>query len=541
MLTFESGLIGIFKRHLPSSDTDPAMTAQSQIQDVSEEIIKRLAQLTPLQYEHKRIQAALKLKIRTTALDKLVETQRRKNSTNENLQGRRLEFPKIEPWPDPVNGAEVLLDVANAFSRYMSLPTGAADVLALWCAHAHAFEAFQCSPRLNITSPEKQCGKTTLRDLIALLVPRPMPTENLTVAVLFRAVQSSKPTVLADECDAWLGKNDEMRALLNAGHRLGGQVYRCEGDRNEVRGFEVFAPAVLCGIGALPGTLHDRSIKIRLRRAKRGEVQERFDSRRTQREVELCRKLGRFSADNLTLLKECDPVLPPNAFNRLADNWRPLFEIAEIAGGDWPTRASHAFTQLVMKEETDAHGEGTMLLVDIREILKETNSDRIFSRSLVEELFGLSHRPWPEANRGRAITENWLARRLALFGIKPKTMRIDDARAKGYEVADFTEAFDRYLTESDSSIRDTVTSAQRLDSEAFVQRDNDGGCHGSEAPQTRTNPTLSRCHGSEPSDQRCPFCKEIGLTLRSTGNNGNRITEKRCPHCRELVETYFPA
>src|SRR5688500_16055275 len=125
------------------------MTAQSQVKDVSEENIERLAKLTPLLYERQRNRMALKLKIRTTALDKLVETQRRKNSTNANLQGRPLEFPEIELWPDPVNGAEVLVDVANAFSRYMSLPTGAADVLALWCAHAHAFEAFQCSPRLN--------------------------------------------------------------------------------------------------------------------------------------------------------------------------------------------------------------------------------------------------------------------------------------------------------------------------------------------------------------------------------------------------------
>lgn len=517
------------------------MTAQSQIRDVSEEIIKRLAQLTPLQYERQRNSAAVKLKIRTTALDKLVDTQRKKNSTNETLQGRRLEFPEIEPWPEAVNGAEVLSGVADAFSRYMSLPNGAAHVLALWCAHAHSFEAFQCSPRLNISSPEKQCGKTTLRDLITLFVPRPMQTENLTVAVLFRAVQSSKPTLLADECDAWLGKNDDLRALLNAGHRRGGQVYRCEGDGHEVRGFEVFAPAVLCGIGAIPATLHDRSIRIGLRRAKRGEVEERFDSRRTQRELELCRKLARFCADNHSLLEECDPVLPSNVFNRLADNWRPLFAVAEIAGVDWPERASDAFSQLVTKEESDAHGEGTMLLIDIREILNETYSQRIFSRSLVEELCRLSDRPWPEANRGKAITENWLARRLAPFGIKPTTKRIDDDRAKGYEVSDFTEAFDRYLTRPDSSNRDTVTSEQRPDSEAFSNRDNEESRHDLEVTQTSTNTDLSRCHGSEVTDQRCPFCKKIGLTVHSTGNNGNRSIEKRCLHCRELVESYSPA
>jgi hypothetical protein len=510
------------------------------MKDISEEIVEKLAKLPALQYERERNSAAAKLKIRITALDKLVDAERKKNSTNETLQGRRLDFPEIEPWPEPVNGADVLSDVADAFSRYISLPSGAADVLALWCAHAHSFEAFQCSPRLNISSPEKQCGKTTLRDLIALLVPRPMPTENLTVAVLFRAVQSCKPTLLADECDAWLGKNEEIRGLLNAGHGRGGQVYRCEGDGNEVRGFEVFAPAVLCGIGTLPGTLHDRSIQIGLRRAKRGEFAERFDSRRTQREVELCRKLARFCADSYSLLEECDPVLPPNVFNRLADNWRPLFAIAEIAGGDWPTRASHAFTQLVIKEERDAHGEGTMLLVDIREILNETNSERIFSRSLVEELCRLSDRPWPEANRGRAITENWLARRLALFEIRPRTVRIDHERAKGYEISDFTEAFDRYLPESESSIRDTVTSEQKSDLQHISNRDSEESCHGSEVTETSINADLSRCHASELKNQRCPFCQQIGLTEHVTGNNGNQCIEKRCLHCREVVESYFP-
>lgn len=520
------------------------MTAQSskpspEKKDASEEFINRLARLTRLQYEHHRERAALKLKIRTTALDRLVEGQRRKNLSNETLQGRPIAFPQIEPWPEPVDGAEILADVADTFSRYMSLPNGAADVLALWCAHAHTFESFQCSPRLNVSSPEKQCGKTTLRDLIALLVPRPMQTENLSTAVLFRSVQSSKPTLLADECDAWLGKNEDLRALLNSGHRQGGQVFRCVGDDHEVRAFEVFAPAVLCGIGALPGTLHDRSIRIGLRRAKRGEVAERFDSRRTQREVELCRKLARFCADNYTLLEECDPVLPSNVFNRLADNWRPLFAVAEIAGGDWPTRASHAFAHVGIKEETDAHGEGTMLLVDIREIVNEANEERIFSRLLVEKLCGLSDRPWPEGNRGREITEHWLARRLASFGIRPRTMRIDDDRAKGYEVRDFTEAFERYLTESETSNRDSVTSEQKPESEHLSNRDNEESRHGSEVTETSINADLSRCHGSEVTDQRCPFCKKFGLTQHSTGNNGNRIMEKRCLHCRELVESYI--
>jgi hypothetical protein len=110
----------------------------------------------------------------------------------------------------------------------------------------------------------------------------------------------------------------------------------------------------------------DRSIVIRLERAKPGELKERFDSRRVDREKELCRKLARFVADNAARLEACDPVLPAGAFNRLADNWRPLFAVAEIAGGDWPQRAADAFAKLNGQDDADAQGIGTMLLADIR-------------------------------------------------------------------------------------------------------------------------------------------------------------------------------
>ena len=236
-----------------------------------------------------------------------------------------------------------------------------------------------------------------------------------------------------------------MRGLLNSGHRHNGQAFRCVGDNYEVRGFKVFAPAVLCGIGALPGTLHDRSIVICLERAKLGEIRERFDSRRVDREKELCRKLARFVADNAARLEACDPILPPGAFNRVADKWRPLFAIAEIAGGDWPQRAADAFAKLNDKENGDAQGIGTMLLADIRQVFVEKNAKRIFSKSLVETLCGMTDRQWPEAHRGKPITETWLAHRLRAFGINSRTLRIGERRAKGYESADFTEAFGRYL------------------------------------------------------------------------------------------------
>ena len=65
-------------------------------------------------------------------------------------------------WPEPVDGAQVLDQVASRFSFYVKLPVGAADALALWDAHANAFAAFPLSPRLNLSSSESAAAKPPL-------------------------------------------------------------------------------------------------------------------------------------------------------------------------------------------------------------------------------------------------------------------------------------------------------------------------------------------------------------------------------------------
>jgi putative DNA primase/helicase len=429
-----------------------------------DDIITRLAALPPLAYERQRDAEANNLGVRVSVLDGLVNDKRPKSgSQDDTLQGQSADLAEVEPWPEPVNGAEVLAEVATTFTRYAVLPAGAGDALALWCAHAHAFRAFLCSPRLNIFSPEKRCGKTTLRDVVAVFVPRPLLTENLSVAVLFRLVDDKAPTILADEYDAWMRDNDELRGMLNSGHRRGGMAYRCEGDNHEVRGFRVHAPVVLCGIGPLPGTLHDRSIVIPLERAKPGELHARFDSRHMEPEHELCRKLARWCADNSAALEASDPTLPSGAFNRQADNWRPLFAVAEQAGGDWPGRAAAAYAKLTATEDVDAQGIGAALLADIRQVFTDAEAEHMFSKKLVESLCALTDRPWPEAHKGRQITEAWLARRLRSFGVVSRNIRHGTQQAKGYAVEDFAEVFERYLPTQGPTKRPSVPTPENID------------------------------------------------------------------------------
>ena len=380
-----------------------------------------------------------------------------------DAQGSAVEFANVEPWEKPVNGAEVLNELAATFSRYIALPPGAADALALWTAHTHAFDAFIHTPRLNPCSPDKGCGKTTLLDVLAALVPRPLRTESITPAVLFRLVELHKPTLLLDEVDAYLNEAEELRGLLNAGHKRGAKAYRCEGENNAVRSFAAFAPAALAGIGSLPGTLHDRSIVIKLVRSKPGEVTARFDSRRTEKETELCRKLARWITDNLAKLKECDPQLPQTAFNRLADNWRPLFAVAEVAGGDWPQRAAAAFAKLTSEDDLDAQGVGTILLADIASLFAAAGVDKLPSAALAKSLAEMEGRPWADWGKfKKPISPNQLANQLRRFGVAPRTIRVGDETAKGYALPDFTEAFDRFLPKPTLSDRHTVTTLENI-------------------------------------------------------------------------------
>jgi putative DNA primase/helicase len=262
--------------------------------ETDEEAIDRLTALSPMQFDRSVQAEANALGISVTTLRKQVEERRTgSNKSGAQLQGQAVELADVEPCEHEVNGADVLNDVAETISKYVAMPDGAADVTALWIAHAHAIIAFSHTPRLNIQSPEKRCGKTTLRDVVATLVPKRLSTENLSTPVMFRVVDKYRPTLLADECDSWINDNEDLRGLLNAGHKRGGQALRCVGEDFEPRAFNVFVPVVLAGIGSLPGTLHDRSIVVRLARAKPGEVTTRFDSRHTEQEAVLCRKLAR--------------------------------------------------------------------------------------------------------------------------------------------------------------------------------------------------------------------------------------------------------
>ena len=51
------------------------------------------------------------------------------------MQGRAIAFPEPEPWPEPVDGAALLDEIAKAIGAHVVMPEASRDACALWVAH----------------------------------------------------------------------------------------------------------------------------------------------------------------------------------------------------------------------------------------------------------------------------------------------------------------------------------------------------------------------------------------------------------------------
>jgi uncharacterized protein DUF3631 len=393
--------------------------------------IERLAKLTPLEYEQQRKGAAEKLGIRAGILDRLVRDERvRLGLDDDSKQGHAIAFPEPEPWPEPVNGAALLDEIATTLRSYVVMLDHCRDICALWGMHAYLVDRFIVSPRLGIQSPTKQCGKTTLLDVLSRLVPRPLPSQNVTPAAIFRVVEAHQPILLIDEADTFLYDNDDLRGILN-GNRKGSTVLRTIGDDHEPSAFSVYTAVAIALIGQLPDTLHDRAVIIGLQRRRASETITSFRPDRADHLDVLARKMARWAKDHAARVAEADPAMPDGIINRRADNLRPLLAIADTAGGEWPERARKAAEASHNAEDDDA-SRFELLLGDIRDafakegeapvanMFAEKVDVEIASADLVKELVAIEGRPWAEMGKsGKPLTQAKLARMLKPLGITP--------------------------------------------------------------------------------------------------------------------------
>jgi hypothetical protein len=338
---------------------------------------------------------------------------------------------------------EKLLDhIEGLISKHTILPKSEISAVTLWCAATYVINDFRIFSKLLITSPEKRCGKSTLLDLIHAVCHKSLISSNMTSATIYRLIDKWQPTLIIDEADTFVANSaSDMTGIINSGHgRNRANVSRCVGDNFVVRQYSTWTPMVLASIGDLQPTIMDRSIVIQIRRKKTSEHVAVIPVVLFDLCKQLRAELLKWAIDNSTLIKS-SPYLPPDIGNdRAADNWTPLFTIANLAGNKWFGKCSQAYQMLSTQEEL---GVSTLLLTDIQPILDD--KPKLSSADLVAELCKDEDKAWCEYKNGRAITQNALAMILKPYGIKPKAMRVGGASLRGYELSQFTDTFDRYL------------------------------------------------------------------------------------------------
>lgn len=404
-----------------------------------EAVVKRLAGLSPLEYDQIRKEEAKALGVRPGTLDAAVK-EARKDSKEPFLP-----FDDVDPWPKPVDPSKLLTDISRTIRRFIVCSEEVAHAAALWVAMTHLINEVQVAPFALITAPEKRCGKTLLLSILGKLAARAVTASNISPAALYRTMEAWGPTLLIDEADSFLKDNEELRGVLNSGHtRDSAYVIRTVGDDFTPTKFSTWGAKAISGIGHVADTLMDRSIVLELRRKLPHEEVERMRHADPGLFDDLQAKLARFAQDYAYQVRRARPPLPDSLNDRAADNWEPLLQVAMTAGGEWLRIGTAAALKLSGGEEP-VKTIGNELLADIKAVFEERAIDRISSENLISALCSDPERPWATYFNGKPMTAKQLAGKLRGYGIKSKGIRIGDKTPKGYELEQFKDAFSRYV------------------------------------------------------------------------------------------------
>ena len=393
----------------------------------------------------------------------------------------------VIPWPEPVEGKKLLDDLETEMKRYAVLGPWAAETLALWVVHTFAWQLRHVATYIGLESPEKRCGKTTLLTVLCEFVNRPVVASNISSPAFFRVIEEKAPTLLIDEADTVLNRNQELKGILNSGYkkktayvirmtpklkgagagggvpalpsdgRNGGGAPEASAEQADESGlqlgrFSSWCPKAIATIRHLPETLADRCIVIQMHRKTAKEKCERL---RTLNGEELRRKCARFVADHAAEIGEARPDLPDDLNDRAADIWEPLIALADLAGADWRQKARAAAVGLTVGAQEASPIASLLMDIFLMFVQVEMEPEnewrtarggaRVFSRNIVATLNADTDRPWMALLRGKQVTERWLSQQLAPYGVRSRTIWIGGTSAKGYMQEDFKEAYKRYM------------------------------------------------------------------------------------------------
>jgi len=108
---------------------------------------------------------------------------------------------ELRPRPEPKQERRAALPTAvllgaveRLLRRYVHFPDEHGPcAVALFALHTWVIDAFDVTPYLYVTSPQKRSGKSRLEEVLELACRSPLRPASITEAALFQAVETMKP------------------------------------------------------------------------------------------------------------------------------------------------------------------------------------------------------------------------------------------------------------------------------------------------------------------------------------------------------------
>ncbi|MBX7450852.1 DUF3631 domain-containing protein [Mycolicibacterium sp. 3033] len=295
-------------------------------------------------------------------------------------------------------------------------------------------------------SAEKGSGKTRALEVSELLVPRGVRVSQATTGYVLAKISDVPPaTLFYDEIDTVYGSrargNEDLRALLNAGHRRGATAGRGTWENGALEGQEypAYCAVALAGLGTLPETVADRAVVIHMKKRKRTEPVEPWRERVNGPEATyLASRLNHWMND----AHLCFPAHMP-VEDRAADVWEALVIVADAAGGHWPQRARNAAVSST--DGVEKASIGVQLLEDLRIVFG--GREKLSTEQILQELVALGGEGrWRYFHSsGEALNPRDLSKLLRPYRVKPVDVWVSGRNLKGYNADDLQDPWERYL------------------------------------------------------------------------------------------------
>jgi putative DNA primase/helicase len=502
----------------PPFDTAPGASEPSKPAETDFDIvISELARLSPLEFDRVRKDQAGQLGVRAATLDHEVKKARKSDVNEVNTQAHW----SVEPWREPVKPGEVLARIKGRLMCHVVMSEASLLTASLWVMFAWVHDAAVHSPILLVSSPEAECGKTTLLGLIRLLAPKGCLIVEVSPAVLYRMIEKWRPCLIVDEADVAFKNNPELRAVINAGWTRGTGVPRCHPETHEPEFFETFGPKAI-GLKGLrvPDTTLSRSIIIDMQRKLPGDTADSFAHMDDDNLARTRQRLARFAADYSEKLADCSPHMPDGFTNRLEANWKVLLAISDLCGvGSEARKAAEAVSR-----RSDEASLGVELLRDIREIYKSKRVDRLRSEALVSALVDKGDRPWAELPyTNKAMTQLQLAKMLKPYKVRPSSVKFEhDLTFKGYLLDWFDDAF-RYIPATATGGYESSLASQNSRNPGTLA----DSCEKSRNPERNYPASVPSQTRNNQAPVPAPVLEEMADFCESSGVPGSGSTRER--------------